>query len=94
MTKRPAMPPVVRCARCGVVIIEAKPTKRRGVVCAKCMGVKMHEGVPLGILLALAFVVYGTAATWTFRLRHPWATETQLTLHFVDVLTFGRVPKP
>ena len=41
------MPPVVRCSRCGEVLIEAKPTRRKGVVCLKCLGMEQDEEAEL-----------------------------------------------
>lgn len=37
MPRQPKMPPIVRCSRCGRVLIEAKPTRAR-VVCPPCLG--------------------------------------------------------
>jgi len=37
--RRPrTLPPIVRCSRCGEVLIEAKPTRRPNVVCLRCLG--------------------------------------------------------
>jgi hypothetical protein len=33
------LPPVVRCSRCRQVLLEAKPTRRKNVVCARCLGI-------------------------------------------------------
>jgi formylmethanofuran dehydrogenase subunit E len=39
---RDDLPPVVRCSRCGEVLIEANPTRRK-VVCLRCLGVGQDE---------------------------------------------------
>lgn len=44
------------------------------------------ECILAGILL---WVVVSVVA---FRFRHPWATETETFVHWIEVLTFERVP--
>jgi hypothetical protein len=42
-------------------------------------------------VLALVFL-WAVGGFVAFRLRHPWATETECLVHWTDALTFQKVP--
>jgi hypothetical protein len=42
--RRAKLPPIVRCHRCGSVLMEVRPTGRKTVVCAECLGVDLDAG--------------------------------------------------
>jgi len=41
--------------------------------------------------LGIFFVVYFFIATWTFAIRHPWATGMERLIHIGDALMFKKI---
>lgn len=41
--------------------------------------------------LFAALFIWVIAGFLSFKIRHPWATETEVAMHFVEALTFKKV---
>jgi hypothetical protein len=50
---------------------------------------KLERFITLFLSLAL---IYFIIASWTFAIRHPWATQTEILISFPKVVTFQSVP--
>ena len=55
-----------------------------------CRRLKDRYGEAM-MIAALLFVLYYLFAGFVFNVRHPWATEMEIILHPVAVLTFDKV---
>mgnify|MGYP003644995661 CR=1 FL=1 len=54
----------------------------------KFLSNKFWESLPVVIVL---FVVYLMIATFTFSVRHPWATDMEKFIHVGDALMFNKI---
>lgn len=44
------------------------------------------------LILCIVGAVYYQVATFVFKMRHPWATQTELVYyHFFDIVTFNKL---
>ena len=44
----------------------------------------------LSVYIGIFFVLYFLIATWTFAIRHPWATDIERLVHVGDALIFKK----
>ena len=45
----------------------------------------------LSVYIGIFFVLYFLIATWTFAIRHPWATDIERLVHVGDALIFKKI---
>jgi len=54
----------------------------------KFLSNKFWELLPATVVI---FFIYFLISTWTFAIRHPWATDMERLIHIGDALMFNKI---